>query len=352
MDKNNAVNFLEQSFLSDLVKNDDVTDISFNGESIYYVSNTLGRKKSNIQVNETAVKDFIRQIANLCEKQFSYLSPILDVTFGKYRLNALHQSVSRANNSETITFSLRIASIKPRINDESTFFNKKLVSLFNVLIKSKTSLLIGGSTGSGKTEFQKYLLRKISSNSRVIVIDNVSELEFVRDNKNADITFWNADERNEYTTISSLIRNALRCNPDWLIVAESRGGEMEDVLNSALTGVPIISTIHSFDVFSMPSRAVSMVMMNDKRNKKNEILKDLNYHIRFYVFLEKIIDLKGFVHRKIKAIGEILPDGKMHLIYSHENNCEFYEYISKTNAKMLDFDENDGIFIKTFIGEN
>ena len=300
MEQNEVCTFLEKSFLAPLLNKEDVTDITFNGDSLYYVSNSSGRKFSDISIEECVVRDFIRQIANLCEKQFSFSSPILDVSFGKYRLNAVHHSVGKVENNEAVTFALRIASNKPKINDESPFLNKKLVSLFNVLIKSKSSILIAGPTGSGKTEFQKYLLRKITSNSRVIVIDNVSELEVARDNKEVDLTFWRSEDRNEYTTIPFLIKNALRCNPDWLIIAESRGGEMEDVLNSALTGTPIISTFHSLDVFSMPSRAISMVMMNNKRTNKDEILNDLSYHIRFYIFLEKTYDKQGNIILKEK----------------------------------------------------
>lgn len=352
MEQNEVCAFLEKSFLSPLLNKEDVTDITFNGDSLYYVSNSSGRKLSDISVEESLVRDFIRQIANLCEKQFSFSSPILDVSFGKYRLNAVHHSVGKVENNEAITFALRIASNKPKINDDSSFLNARLVSLFNVLIRSKSSILIAGSTGSGKTEFQKYLLRKVNSNSRVIVIDNVSELEATRDNKEVDLTFWRSEDRNEYTTIPFLIKNALRCNPDWLIIAESRGGEMEDVLNSALTGTPIISTFHSLDIFSMPNRVISMVMMNNKRTNRKEILNDLTYHIRFYIFLEKIIDENGYIVRRIKSIGEINEDGSMNIIYDFSNKKEIYRKISKNTCKNLIFDEKDDLFIKTFFGDN
>ena len=351
MNNNDVVLFIENSFLSPLLLQEDVTDISYNGEFLYFVSNINGRQKSDIAVEESVVRDFIRQISNLCEKQFSYSCPVLDVSFGKYRLNAVHQSIGKINNEEVITFSLRIASTHPKINDDSDFLNKKLVSLFNVLIKSRTSILIAGLTGSGKTEFQKYLIRKINNNSRVIVIDNVSELEASRDNNNVDLTFWRSDNRNEYTTIPFLIKNALRCNPDWLIVAESRGEEMQDVLNSALTGTPIISTFHSLDVFSMPNRALSMIMMNDKRRSQEEILNDLSYHIRFYIYLDKSEDKNGNINRHIKSIGELNKDGEMHLIYDFENNKEKYGKISQNTVNLLKYDSTDSLFIKTFIGD-
>jgi len=351
MDKCKVISYIEESFLSELLTKNDVTDISYNGVDVFYVSNLYGRMKSNIKLEQIEAKDFIRQISNLSEKQFSFASPILDVTVGRYRINATHQSIGKVNNDEAITFSLRIASLEPKINEGSDFLTEELESLFSVLVKSGVSLLIGGTTGSGKTEFQKYLIRRIENNSRVIVIDNVSELEQTRDNPNIDLTFWCADDRNNLSSVSSLIKNALRCNPDWLIIAESRGGEMEDVLNSALTGIPIISTLHSFDIFSMPDRVVSMVMMNDKRSIKSEIYFDLKYHIRFYVYVKKEVDQNGLIHRYVSSVGEILENGDMHLIYQRVKNKKTYAKISKNNQKLLIFDENNTLFVKTFIGE-
>lgn len=45
MDVNKTVSFFEQSFLKDLLNNDKVTDISYNGQDIYYVHNDFGRVK-------------------------------------------------------------------------------------------------------------------------------------------------------------------------------------------------------------------------------------------------------------------------------------------------------------------
>ena len=49
-------------------------------------------------------------------------------------------------------------------------------------------------TGSGKTEFQKYLLRKIPTNKRIILIDNVLELEQVREQTKLDLNTWKREE--------------------------------------------------------------------------------------------------------------------------------------------------------------
>ena len=83
-----AKEFLEGSFLKEYLFKKGVTYIAYDGESFFCVDNEGGREKASISVGTEEVTAFLQQIANLCEKQFSYKHPILDVSFSRYRLNA------------------------------------------------------------------------------------------------------------------------------------------------------------------------------------------------------------------------------------------------------------------------
>ena len=115
--------YLEESFLSELLQDSEITDISYNGESLFYLHNFKGRQKSDIEVSKDTVMVFIRQIANLAERQFSVTSPFLDVSEGRYRINAIHPSVVRVDNEKSISFSIRIASPQIRVLTSKTFMN-------------------------------------------------------------------------------------------------------------------------------------------------------------------------------------------------------------------------------------
>lgn len=337
MDKVKAIYYIENSFLASLLRDEEVTDISYNGESIFYVSNNLGRRKSDIEVDQQVVRDFLRQISNISEQQFSFTNPNLDVSIGKYRLNATHQSVGKINNEDVVTFSLRIASTKPRINKDSDFFTPLLVELISVICKSQKSIVIGGVTSSGKTEFQKYIIRNFDDFVRVIVIDNILELDSVRDDCNIDLTCWKADDRNPHTSCGLLIKNALRNNPDWLILAEARDKEMVDVLNSAMTGMPIITTIHAFDVYSLPYRMGRMILRSDQKLDYDETLKDIYYHFHFYFYLTKKV-IQGKIVRYISQVGYIDNNGKFFDIYQRKGNKHQYYRLDNSALALLDID--------------
>ena len=347
MDVNKTIDFLESSFLSTLLTNPNVTDISFNGQAIYYLDNLKGRMLSSIIVDPNDIKDFLRQIANLCEKQFSYQTPILDLSVGRYRINAVHQSIGRKNNDQCLTFSIRLASKKPIITNDSDMLTKELISLFNVLLESNLSIVIGGLTGSGKTEFQKYLISQIKTYSRLIIIDNVLELDNLVNQNKLDLNTWQVDEKNQSSSIQLLVKNALRSNPDWLIVAESRGKEMLEVLNSAMTGHPIITTIHALDIDSMPHRIARMVMMADEKMDFDSLMFDIHYHFRIYVYLKREIDNHGLVHRYIQEVSEIDEQGNKNVIYASDGHKREYFPISKELLKKLSY-QNNQIFINTF----
>ena len=294
--------YLESSFLSDFLKIGDLTDLSYNGSDLYYATNSRGREKAEKQPERNEVADFLRQIANLTEKQFSYSSPVLDVSFGRYRLNAVYQSLARAQNEKTYSFSLRLASPACRIAEDPAFFGGESKGVLLSILCQGESIVIGGKTSSGKTELEKYLLSEMAPASRVIVIDNVEELDLVR-NPAIDLTMWLVNENVKDASFTSLIKNALRNNPDYVMVAEARGGEMLAALVSAMSGHPIITTIHAQDIEAMPERIARLAMMGNERLYKEELLDDIAHHLRYYVYLEKKANRDGSYSRFLKSIG-------------------------------------------------
>jgi pilus assembly protein CpaF len=315
MSNSDPSTYLENSFLADLLLLDGLTDLSYNGEELYYATNRHGRAKATKQPTLEEVADFLRQIANLTEKQFSYSSPILDVSFGRYRLNAVYQSLARSHNEKTYTFSLRLASSSCRIAEDPNFFGGESKGLLLGLLKNGESIVIGGKTSSGKTELEKYLLGEMVPSSRVIVIDNVEELDLV-ENPEIDLTMWLVNESVKDASFSALIKNALRNNPDYIMVAEARGGEMLSALVSSMSGHPIITTIHAQDIEAMPERIARLAMMGNERLYKEELLDDIAHHLRYYVYLEKKENPDGSLSRYLESIGYLDEKSKcMHKLY-------------------------------------
>ena len=289
---------LSSCFISELLQDPYVTDISYNGNEIYYLHNKKGRCRYNSDVTSDEVYSFLRQISNLCDSSFSLSQPILDVSFLNYRLNAVYKNICRKKGEKVLTFCLRKFNLdKIMIDENSDFTTKNILKFLKLAIKNKYSILIAGPTSSGKTELQKYLINNLTNNERVIVIDTINELD-INYNENVDITCLLTDIK-QNIDLKDLVKLSLRFCPDYVVLAEARGAEFEDVLTSSLSGISTITTIHAKSVDTIIERAINLVQINNK-NLNYETIKDsILMHFDLFIYVEKKITDEGEIKRKL-----------------------------------------------------
>ena len=301
---------LSSCFISELLQDPYVTDISYNGNEIYYLHNKKGRCRYNSDVTSDEVYSFLRQISNLCDSSFSLSQPILDVSFLNYRLNAVYKNICRKKGEKVLTFCLRKFNLdKIMIDENSDFTTKNILKFLKLAIKNKFSILIAGPTSSGKTELQKYLINNLTNNERVIVIDTINELD-INYNENVDITCLLTDIK-QNIDLKDLVKLSLRFCPDYVVLAEARGAEFEDVLTSSLSGISTITTIHAKSVDTIIERAINLVQINNKNLNYETIRDSILMHFDLFIYVEKKITDEGEIKRKLIDM-KMIKDG--HLI--------------------------------------
>lgn len=289
---------LSSCFISELLQDPYVTDISYNGNEIYYLHNKKGRCRYNSDVTSDEVYSFLRQISNLCDSSFSLSQPILDVSFLNYRLNAVYKNICRKKGEKVLTFCLRKFNLdKIMIDENSDFTTKNILKFLKLAIKNKYSILIAGPTSSGKTELQKYLINNLTNNERVIVIDTINELD-INYNENVDITCLLTDIK-QNIDLKDLVKLSLRFCPDYVVLAEARGAEFEDVLTSSLSGISTITTIHAKSVDTIIERAINLVQINNKNLNYETIRDSILMHFDLFIYVEKKITDEGEIKRKL-----------------------------------------------------
>lgn len=306
-DPDRLIEFLENSFLSPLLCKKDITDVTFNGEEVYFDDRYHEHRVSSIRVDNEEVGAFLRQLANMAERQFSYMNPNLDIHFGKYRLNAMFKSICRVYEKQAYSFALRIGSQGSAISSNPSFFPPGTKEILLKALRRRESIVIAGDTGSGKTELQKYLLLHLPSATRVIVIDNIGELELCRGEGMIDLTFWLASDSFEEASYAALIRDALRNSPHYLILAEARGKEMSEALQAAMSGHPIITTLHAKDLDAVPFRMARMAQGSAGKDGYEDVLSDIYHHFSLVVYLGKKVQ-DGRLYRYIRSIGRLRED--------------------------------------------
>lgn len=314
-DVKQALEFLENSTLGQLLLQVDITDITFNGESIYYQSTVLGRQKSDITFTFKEAYQFIKQLANLMNIAFTYLDPIVEMSIMRYRVFAVGPTITRKYFQPSISFAIRIHS--PSQHQNYLFLQSSpWRNLFKFLISKQLSFVIAGKTGSGKTQLQKELLGLIPASQRVIVMDNILELDGL-DTPHLDLTIWQIQKHEDF---QRMITGALRSHPDWLLIAEARGEEFKEVLRSVKTGHPIITTLHSDDIDNIYARMISMLLIGESLSLQAQLKDEVRQSFPVLVQLEAWMSDTG-IQRMIQFVQ----------IYHHGQAIRFQKDVSEVD---------------------
>jgi type IV secretion system protein VirB11 len=108
-------------------------------------------------------------------------------------------------------------------------------------VASRANILVAGGTSTGKTTLTNALLAEVAkTEDRVVLIEDTRELQCAAPNLVALRT------KDGVTSLSDLVRSALRLRPDRIPIGEVRGAEALDLLKAWGTGHPGgIGTIHA-----------------------------------------------------------------------------------------------------------
>ena len=156
------------------------------------------------------------------------------------------------------TFSIRKKAISIFTLDDyvyQTFLSEKQADFLKKAIIEKKNILISGGTSSGKTTFANALLNELkNTKDRVIVLEDLPELQVAVDDC---VTLRTSETK----TMRDLVKGILRMRPDRIIIGEVRDGAALELLKSWNTGHPGgICTIHANSPEATISRLEDLIL--------------------------------------------------------------------------------------------
>ena len=270
--------------LTPLLENINITDINFNGRDIWVVDVEKGSYLENtIEYSEDDVVELAYKINNTENVQFNVIHPILQADLEDLRFQFTHKSFSMSGTSVSIRKTpaiLRISESNMKNNDVD-YLSEPAKQLLKFLVSSRFNIVVCGLTGSGKTELSKFLISYIRENERIITIEDTSELHLPAIYPQKDIVELKVNEHVDY---EEAIRCCMRMKPVWLLLSETRGKEVKELLKSVSTGAKIITSLHTDDAKMIPNRILNMFESNelDNTNILNMIYDfiDIGIHVK------------------------------------------------------------------------
>jgi len=237
--------------LESLRKSPTITDISVNGYDNIWVDDIYkGQYKLDLKFDsEQAYEELLLRLAFASDKVYTYGTPSFDAIFPSIRINVVGHDLSKKP-----TLQMRLISRELRINKdyiaETEYLNQLGYDILKMTFPIK-SHLISGETGTGKTEAMRYFTRYSKPRSTIIMIEDTPEsyLDELYPNDKFNIKMWqNREQKGEIKTEFGYgyhLRNAMRQNPDYINLQESRGEEALFVLKAVTTGHIVNTTLHS-----------------------------------------------------------------------------------------------------------
>lgn len=110
-------------------------------------------------------------------------------------------------------------------------------------VENKRNMVICGKTGSGKTTFARSLIDKVPRTERIVTIEDVHELFLPEHPNRVHLLYGDGAGR---VSADACLASCMRMSPDRIFLAELRGNEAWEYVNSLNTGHPgSITTTHA-----------------------------------------------------------------------------------------------------------
>ncbi|MCY4334848.1 MAG: CpaF family protein [Litoreibacter sp.] len=249
--------------LEPLLKDETVNDILVNGPNRVFVE-----RAGKLELTVTRFKDekhllrIIDKIVSAVGRRVDESNPYVDARLKDgSRFNAMVPPIAVDGSLVSIR---KFKKEKLAIDDLVRFgaFSEEMAAYLQAAVACRLNVIVSGGTGSGKTTTLNALSSFIDNSERILTIEDTAELQLQQvhvgrmESRPANV------EGKGAVTQRDCLRNALRMRPDRIIVGETRGEEVIDMLQAMNTGHDgSMTTIHANSARDGVSRLENMIAM-------------------------------------------------------------------------------------------
>ena len=238
--------------IEDLLKDPTVTEVMVNrgGKQVFVERRGALEFVPDRLLDSRSLTVAIKNIARACGDEISEMQPALDARLEDgSRVAAMFPPCSVDGPTLTVRKFTHHYTLDELV--ESGTMTRATAEVLVTAVHERRNILVSGGTGTGKTTLLNALAATISSEDRIVLIEETSEISIDKPN----LVRFEARRLQQplgqeaplpAVTIADLLRATLRHRPDRILVGEVRGAEAFDLLQALNTGHQgAISTIHA-----------------------------------------------------------------------------------------------------------
>ncbi|WP_171131469.1 CpaF family protein [Ruegeria sp. HKCCA6707] len=249
--------------LETLLQDETVNDILVNGPQQIFVE-----RAGKLEISDITFKDekhlmrIIDKIVSAVGRRVDESNPYVDARLADgSRFNAMVPPIAVDGSLVSIR---KFKKDKLGIDDLVNFgaFTEEMAAYLQAAVSTRLNIIVSGGTGSGKTTTLNALSSFIDDAERILTIEDTAELQLQQTHVGRmESRPPNVEGKGEVSPRDCL-KNALRMRPDRIIVGETRGAEVIDMLQAMNTGHDgSMTTIHANSARDGISRLENMIAM-------------------------------------------------------------------------------------------
>ena len=249
--------------LETLLQDETVNDILVNGPQQIFVE-----RDGRLQLTDVTFKDekhllrIIDKIVSAVGRRVDESNPYVDARLADgSRFNAMVPPIAVDGSLVSIR---KFKKDKLGIDDLVKFgaFTEEMAAYLQAAVSTRLNVIVSGGTGSGKTTTLNALSSFIYDDERILTIEDTAELQLQQTHVGRMESRPPNVEGKGGVSQRDCLRNALRMRPDRIIVGETRGEEVIDMLQAMNTGHDgSMTTIHANSARDGVSRLENMIAM-------------------------------------------------------------------------------------------
>ena len=249
--------------LETLLKDDTVNDILVNGPQQIFVE-----RDGRLQLTDVTFKDekhllrIIDKIVSAVGRRVDESNPYVDARLADgSRFNAMVPPIAVDGSLVSIR---KFKKDKLGIEELVQFgaFTEEMAAYLQAAVSTRLNIIVSGGTGSGKTTTLNALSGFIDDAERILTIEDTAELQLQQTHVGRMESRPPNVEGKGGVSQRDCLKNALRMRPDRIIVGETRGEEVIDMLQAMNTGHDgSMTTIHANSARDGVSRLENMIAM-------------------------------------------------------------------------------------------
>ena len=289
--------------LETLLQDETVNDILVNGPQQIFVE-----RDGKLQLTDVTFKDekhllrIIDKIVSAVGRRVDESNPYVDARLADgSRFNAMVPPVAVDGSLVSIR---KFKKDKLGIDDLVNFgaFTEEMAAYLQAAVSTRLNLIVSGGTGSGKTTALNALSSFIDNSERILTIEDTAELQLQQTHVGRMESRPPNVEGKGAVSPRDCLKNALRMRPDRIIVGETRGEEVIDMLQAMNTGHDgSMTTIHANSARDGVSRLENMIAMAGMEMPLKAVRSQVSSAVNLIVQVSRLQDGS----RRMTSITEI-----------------------------------------------